>query len=298
MKSFTLLSAFLASASAAVIQPQRVSYDGYKVYRVSVGKNNIGRINDIIEKLNLQTWKSAKKAGSFADIVVHPSQLEAFNKETFDLKPVVMHEDLGVSIAEESAFQPYAVGAVNSTWFNSYHAYADHLQFLQDLVAQFPTNTEIVTSGSSLNGNAITGIHFWGSGGKGVKPAVILHGTVHAREWITTMVVEYYAYTLLTSTDATTKGFLDKYDFYFFPVVNPDGMIPYFSPRYACSQLQDFFTPRTVTDCGGRTDKRTLEVHVSVVISTETGTTSGTFQEAHQPTLVLKTIRVLLGATV
>ncbi|KAL7797371.1 hypothetical protein V8C37DRAFT_308495 [Trichoderma ceciliae] len=225
MKSFTLLSAFLASASAAVLQPQKVSYDGYKVFRVSVEKNNIGHINDIIDRLNLQTWKPAKKAGSFADIVVHPSQLEAFHKEALDLKPVLMHEDLGVSIAEETTFQSYALGAANSTWFNSYHAYADHLQFLKDLVAQSPTNSEIVTSGSSLNGNAITGIHFWGSGGKGVKPAVILHGTVHAREWITTMVIEYYAYSLLTSTDATTKGFLDKYDFYFFPVVNPDGFL-------------------------------------------------------------------------
>jgi murein tripeptide amidase MpaA len=223
MKSLTLLSAFFASALAAVIQPQKVSYDGYKVFRLSVENNNIDRINDIVDRLNLQTWKPAKKAGSFADLVVHPSQLEAFNKEAFGLKPIVLHEDLGASIAEESNFQPYAIGAVNSTWFNSYHAYADHLQFLKDLVAQFPTTSEIVTSGSSLNGNAITGIHFWGSGGKGIKPAVILHGTVHAREWITTLVVEYYAYTLLTSTDATTKGFLDKYDFYFFPVVNPDG---------------------------------------------------------------------------
>ncbi|KAL7932574.1 hypothetical protein V8C35DRAFT_77972 [Trichoderma chlorosporum] len=228
MKSLALLSAFLASASAAVVQPHKVSYDGYKVFRLSVEADNIGRINDIVDRLNLQTWKPAKKAGSFADVVVQPSQLEAFNKETLDLKPMVMHEDLGVSIGQESTFQTYsvdAVNAVNSTWFNSYHAYADHLLFLKNLSAQFPNTSEIVTSGNSLNGNAITGIHFWGSGGKGVNPAVILHGTVHAREWITTMVVEYFAYTLLTSTDATTKGFLNQYDFIFFPVVNPDGFL-------------------------------------------------------------------------
>lgn len=228
MKSLTLLSALIASASAAVLQPHRVSYDGHKVFRLSVDAHNIDRINDIVNTLNLQTWKPARKAGSFADIVVSPDQLETFNKATSGLKPVVMHEDLGVSIEKESAFQPYsidAVKAVNSTWFTAYHAYADHLQFLRDLSAQFPNTSEIVTSGNSLNGNAITGIHFWGSSGKGVKPAVILHGTVHAREWITTLVVEYFAYTLLTSTDATTKGFLDKYDFIFFPVVNPDGFL-------------------------------------------------------------------------
>jgi carboxypeptidase A4 len=36
-------------------------------------------------------------------------------------------------------------------------------------------------------------------------------------------VVEYAAYQLLTSTDATVAGFKDKYDFYIFPIVNPDG---------------------------------------------------------------------------
>jgi carboxypeptidase A4 len=36
-------------------------------------------------------------------------------------------------------------------------------------------------------------------------------------------VVEYAAYQLLTSTDATTAGFKNSYDFYIFPIVNPDG---------------------------------------------------------------------------
>jgi hypothetical protein len=40
----------------------------------------------------------------------------------------------------------------------------------------------------------LTGIHIWGSGGKGSKPAVVIHGNVHAREWITSMTTEYAAY--------------------------------------------------------------------------------------------------------
>ena len=92
-------------------------------------------------------------------------------------------------------------------------------------MTQFPSNAEIVTSGKSLQGNPITGIHIFGSSGKGVKPAVVIHGTVHAREWIATMVVEYFAYTLLlnSTTSPEIEGFLDTYDYYIFPVVNPDG---------------------------------------------------------------------------
>lgn len=81
-----------------------------------------------------------------------------------------------------------SVGSANSTWFNSYHPYADHIQFLNDLRNSYPTNSEIVQIGNSLQGRPITGIHFYGTGLKDTKPAVVLHGTVHAREWITTMV--------------------------------------------------------------------------------------------------------------
>lgn len=46
----------------------------------------------------------------------------------------------------------------------------------------------MVSSGFSFEGNAITGIHLYGSGGKGRRPAVVFHGTVHAREWIASKV--------------------------------------------------------------------------------------------------------------
>ena len=119
-------------------------------------------------------------------------------------------------------FSTPLAGSANSTWFNSYHTYADHLQFLRDLQAAYPTNSEIVVAGNSLQGKPITGIHFYGSAGKGTKPAVVIHGTVHAREWITTMVTEYFAFNLLSNYASNTEinGFVNKYDYYVFPIVN------------------------------------------------------------------------------
>lgn len=74
------------------------------------------------------------------------------------------------------------------SWFNSYHAFADHQQFIRDLQSNFPSNSELINAGNSYGGRSLLGIHLWGSGGKGSKPAIYWHGTVHAREWITTMV--------------------------------------------------------------------------------------------------------------
>ncbi|KAK3504451.1 hypothetical protein B0T13DRAFT_3751 [Neurospora crassa] len=229
MKYLSILTALLGLASATAIRsearPKRSAYDGYKVLRVAAG-DDADKLNKIIADLELETWKGVAKVGGHADVVIPPSKLAAFNAQAEGFETLTMHEDLGVSIANESGFQAYA-GAADQTWFNTYHAYADHLTFLRDLVAAHPNQSEIVTSGTSVNGNAITGIRFWGSAGKGVKPAIVFHGTVHAREWITTMVAEYQAYYLLTNygSDATVKSFVDKYEFYIFPVVNPDGFI-------------------------------------------------------------------------
>ena len=111
------------------------------------------------------------------------------------------------------------------TWFDSYHPYADHVQYFTDLQAAFPNNSELIQAGTSYQDRSIFGIHLWGSGGKGSKPAVYFHGTVHAREWISAMVVEYITYGLVTgyTSDTAVKAILDKYDFYILPFVNPDG---------------------------------------------------------------------------
>lgn len=103
----------------------------------------------------------------------------------------------------------------SETWFTAYHPYADHLTFLRDLQGGFTGQSEIVTAGTSVQGRVLTGIHIWGSGGKGSKPAVIIHGNVHAREWITSMTTEYLAWQLLTkyASDASVKALVDKFDF-------------------------------------------------------------------------------------
>ncbi|KAH6845741.1 carboxypeptidase [Chaetomium sp. MPI-CAGE-AT-0009] len=223
--SLLVSSGLVALASAASVpSSERKSYDGYKVVRLAVGED-VAKVQNMVDRLGLATWKGKPRANADADIVVPPSALGAFEAEIAGMKAVTMHKDLGASIADEESFSTYAAGSANATWFNSYHKYSDHLQFLQDLQAQYPTQSAVISAGQSLKGNAITGIHFWGKSGKG-KPAVVFHGTVHAREWITTMVVEFLAFNLLTnSDDAEVAGFLDKYDFIFFPVVNPDGFI-------------------------------------------------------------------------
>ena len=102
-----ILSALCTLAAGVALESRRVSYDGYKVVRLAVG-SDASKVNEIVDRLQLTTWKGKPRAGAFADIVVPPSQIGAFDAATAGMEAQVMHNDLGLSIADESNFATYA----------------------------------------------------------------------------------------------------------------------------------------------------------------------------------------------
>ncbi|CAG5155662.1 uncharacterized protein ALTATR162_LOCUS3773 [Alternaria atra] len=221
MKTTILTSALLLSSTAlGTVVPRagkKVDYSGFKVLRVSSTDAVKGKIENLAAHI-LNPGTSAE-----LDVVVSPENVDALTALVAESK--VLNEDVGAALAEEGEMSVYAVPS--ESWFTAYHPYADHLQFLRDLQAGYTGRSEIYTLGTSVQGRALTGIHIWGSGGKGSKPAVVIHGNVHAREWITSMTSEYFAWQLLTKygSDATIKSLVDKFDFYITPIVNPDGFV-------------------------------------------------------------------------
>ena len=60
------------------------------------------------------------------------------------------------------------------------------------------------------------------------RRSVWLDGGIHAREWISTATVLYTIARLINGTlarDIDVRKLIDTYDFYFMPVVNPDGYV-------------------------------------------------------------------------
>ncbi|KAL1647965.1 hypothetical protein SLS58_002289 [Diplodia intermedia] len=205
---------------------EKFNYDGYRVLRVAYSEYQ--KNPEAVAALGEQLSDEPAQFGQ-VDLLVAPEK--SGDVDGLGIEFQVIQDDLGAAIKQEEEetveYLASAAAVPSDSWFDAYHSYADHLTFLSDLVSVRPNNAEIVTAGTSSQGRNITGIHFWGSGGKNTKPAIIMHSTVHAREWITTMTNEYIAYQLLTKydSDTTIKSYVDKYDFYVFPVVNPDGFV-------------------------------------------------------------------------
>ena len=60
------------------------------------------------------------------------------------------------------------------------------------------------------------------------RRSVWIDGGIHAREWISTSSVLYSIARLINGTlarDPYVRKLIDSYDFYFMPVVNPDGYV-------------------------------------------------------------------------
>ncbi|KAL9078035.1 MAG: hypothetical protein Q9157_003033 [Trypethelium eluteriae] len=182
----------------------KVNYDGYHVYSV--------RAADVHEAHELEKrfarYPTVQRR-STVDVAIPPQEVRGFN--ALGLEARLLNIDLDLS------------------WFDTYHNYTDHLQYWDDLTDAFPKNSEKFDLGLSYEGRSIYAYHYFGGKGDARdKPVVLWHLTVHAREWITTMVHEYFAYQLVDGYqrgDANVTYFFDNYDFFLVPFHNPDGFV-------------------------------------------------------------------------
>jgi hypothetical protein len=89
----------------------KVSYDGAKAIRIPTGED-VTPVLDIIDKLSLPTWKGIANgvpvANSNVDLVVPADKVAEFDQMVSGMTTEVMHEDLGLSIAEEGNMEAYA----------------------------------------------------------------------------------------------------------------------------------------------------------------------------------------------
>ena len=169
-----------------------VSYDGYHVY--SVASSDVHQASDLVERFSHYHTHPIRDALSVA---VPPSDVAAF--ESLGLNARLVNADLGAHIRSiDSAPTSYdrtlhKRGELPSlSWFDSYHPYADHLDYWDDLVNAFPENLEKFSIGKSYENRTIYAFHVFGNEEKGgyqigskeksQKPVILWHATVHARE--------------------------------------------------------------------------------------------------------------------
>ena len=116
MKPFSIVVGVTALWSlAAADEEEKVSYDNYQVVRVSI-EDQVELVEGLIESLDLPTWGGALRENRRVDVVLPPENQEEFFGaiEAEDLEYVILHEDLGESIAEQEEYPPYSRMCLNT----------------------------------------------------------------------------------------------------------------------------------------------------------------------------------------
>lgn len=121
------------------------------------------------------------------------------------------------------ALVPSGIGLSDGDEYFSYNQLTSHIH---SLARQYPNLVNIGSAGTSVEGRTIWSVTV----GKGSRNVVIT-GSLHASEWITTPVllrtIEAYAkgyYNGSVINGESVKHILDNYSLTFFPMVNPDGV--------------------------------------------------------------------------
>lgn len=105
---------------------------------------------------------------------------------------------------------------------NVYHTNDQINAWIDDLAATYPSIVTPLVGGKSYEGRDLRGFKI--SHGAGRK-VIFIEGGIHSREWISPATVIYMANELLTSNDVDAQAAAREFDWYIFPVTNPDGYI-------------------------------------------------------------------------
>ena len=204
-----IVTSLLCLASLVIASPYntvtsrdaKVNYDGYHVYSVTPSSALAARqLEKRFERYHTHPVRDT------LSIAVPPQEVESFAQ--LGLKARLLNSDLGSSILSTEGKAPTYDKALHKrgelpdlSWFDSYHDYADHLQYWDDLVTAFPDNSEKFEIGKSYENRSMYAFHLFGDDKKGPKgrgkvhgrpgengekgsdkPIILWHATVHARE--------------------------------------------------------------------------------------------------------------------
>ncbi|ROW06675.1 hypothetical protein VPNG_06735 [Cytospora leucostoma] len=247
MKVSTSTATLFLSLAAA----RSHNYNGYKVFRLNTGPGNISEflkneLNDFEYHVHDST-----PLGDLS-VAIAPDNITAF--EALRLEASVLHEDLGADIEAESGWGKLSVneytfaeadaytdnkwelhpcfrakGQWFEDWFTTYHQFYEHMDFWDAVLSCFPGHSENKKIGETFQSRDIRAIHLWGAPGKESSdppPALYFQANALGRDWIATAVAEYVMLRLINDYlrgDEHAVEMLDQNDFYFVPVVNPDG---------------------------------------------------------------------------
>jgi Zinc carboxypeptidase/Carboxypeptidase activation peptide len=217
---------FVASVLVGLGQAgQMARYDNYRVYEVVPNSDQqLSTLEELTTTSDsIIALQHSGAVNAPMHVVVAPHKLAHFS-EILERENIA-HKVVESNLQAELDALPVPSGTRRrSAGFNwkEYHTLPEIYSWLDKLVQEYPDQVEPVVGGKSYEGREIRGVKV--SYKKG-NPVVMVESNIHAREWITSATTTYLLNELLTSKNSTIREMAENYDWYIFPVTNPDGFV-------------------------------------------------------------------------
>lgn len=225
------MSCGVASQAQIEIQDQppaaMVRYDGQKVVRVTVTDQ---RQMLAVTSLSRSIWSHQVGPDGSVDVQIDADKLK--NLDELQIPYVVLIEDVQKLVENERRDIAERNTREDTAWFQNYRTLDEINARMTLLAATYPQFVTTVTiPNATIEGRSIRGIRFTGPSQPGnpasTRPAMLLFGAEHAREWISPMTVMFIADQMLEryATDGRVRAMMDNTETIIIPVMNVDGYL-------------------------------------------------------------------------
>ena len=178
---------------------------------------------------NFLQWNEPANPRSHVDIMVRPgevnSAIERLDATNLTYRIIIENVQALIDTSKNSGLflPPINEEGHRMTW-DSYHKNEDIDGYLEYLAKRYSDIVSLEDIGKSYEGRVMKVLKVC-KGGCGNKPALWIDGGIHAREWISPATVTYMIRKLMEVYHATSMQteLINKVDWYFLPVHNPDG---------------------------------------------------------------------------
>ncbi|KAG5344634.1 CBPA1 carboxypeptidase, partial [Acromyrmex charruanus] len=195
-----------------------VSYEGYQVFSVYPSTDRHLKLLQLsMKQYGSWFWKEPSKVDGEVQVMIPPNQLQTFyeimhiTKTPFKLQIKNVQKLINHTIPENQS---------QGFDFQSYHTLEEIYEYLEELAEKYPNKVQVVVGGETYEGRQIKGVKIINHEN---NPGIFIEGGIHAKEWISPATAMYILHQLLTSTNVKVKFVADRYNWFIFPIFNPDG---------------------------------------------------------------------------
>ncbi len=200
-----------ASHSAPQVNP------GLQMLRVTL--DDASQLDTLValerQRRDLQIWTDRLALGPI-DVRASLAAVQAIEKAGLSFE---------VTIPDLQAYYGRLFPGGGGDFFDSYRTFEEHVAFMQNLEATYPSLVQMISVGKSVLNRDLWALRITGPGND--KVGVLHYGATHGNEVMGAAVVAYTAQHLLVNygTDAEITALVNDVEWFLLPIMNPDGYV-------------------------------------------------------------------------